>query len=143
MALAFYDDQKVAFGALSLRTFHDGHLGGSYESLVYLRNSDSGKYYTNLSVHLEIDSYEDIGEFGTSGWAVKYIYGERRPTEDEWDRVRSGDAIAIPDIGNTLAADTFTYHPVWVRVFCPGLEPAQIRDNQTMKVFFFERNVGA
>jgi hypothetical protein len=143
MALSFYDDTQTAFGTNSLRTVHNGHLGGSYESLTYLRNGDSGKYYKNITVHLVLDSYEDIGELGTSGWGVKFIYGERRPTEDEWDQVRSGTTIAIPDIGNTLAADTSTYHPIWVRVFCPGNEPAQIRETQTLRVYFFERNVGA
>lgn len=143
MGLAFYDDSKTLFGVSPLRTFHDGHLGGSQEKLIYLRNDDSAKYYTNITVHLEVDSYEDFGPFGTTGWGVKYIYGERRPTEAEWDEVRAGDAIAIPDIGDTSLADTFTYHPIWVRVYCPGGEPAQIRENQTIKVFYFERNVGA
>lgn len=143
MGLAFYDDQKVVFASSPLRTFHDGHLGGSQEKLIYLRNDDVSKYFTNLTVHLAIESYEDLGPFGTTGWGVKFIYGERRPTESEWDEVRAGDAIAIPDIGSTLIADTFTFHPIWVRVFCPGNEGAQIRENQTIQVFFFERNVGA
>lgn len=143
MALNFYDDSKLLFGALPLRTFHNGHQGGAHESLVYLRNDDSGKYYKNVTVHLRLDSYEDAGELGTSGWGVKFIYGERRPTEEEWEQVRPGDSIAIPDIGDTLAADTSTYHPVWVRVYCPGKEPAQIREVQSLRVYFFERNVGA
>jgi len=143
MALSFYDDGKVIFGVAKLRTFHDGHLGGSQEKLVYLRNADVGKYYTNITVHLAVTSYEDVGVLGTTGWGVKFIYGERRPTEDEWDQVRAGDAIALPDIGSTTLADTSTYHPIWVRSFCPGGEPAQLRENQTIQVFRYARNVGA
>lgn len=143
MGLAFYDSTKTLFATLPLRTIHDGHLGSSQEDIIYLRNDDTAKYYTNLTVTFNVSSYEDIGPFGTTGWGVKFITGERRPTEAEWDEVRAGDAVAISDIGSTLIADTFTYHPIWVRVICPGGEPAQIRDNQTIEVFFFERNVGA
>ena len=143
MALAFYDDTKTLFSTDPLRTFHDGHLGGSQEHLIYIRNDDVAEYYTSLSVHLSVSSYEDLGPFGTTGWGVKFIYGERRPTEDEWDQVRAGDSITIPDIGSTALADTFTYHPIWVRVVCPGAESAQIRSNQTIKVLYFDRMVGA
>jgi hypothetical protein len=143
MALSFYDDTQTLFGLSPLRTFHDGHLGGSHEKLIYLRNADVAKYYTNITVHLSVDTYEDLGVLGTTGWGVKFVYGQRQPTEGEWDQVRAGDAIAIPDIGSTTLADTSTYHPIWVRVFCPGETAAQIRENQTVQVFYFERNVGA
>lgn len=143
MALSFYDDTQTLFGVSPLRTFHDGHLGGSHEKLIYLRNADVAKYYTNITVHLSVDTYEDLGVLGTTGWGVKFVYGQRQPTEGEWDQVRAGDAIAIPDIGSTTLADTSTYHPIWVRVFCPGETAAQIRENQTVQVFYFERNVGA
>ena len=39
---------------------------------------------------------------------VSLMYGTRRPTEAEWDLVRSGDGIQIPDIETTEAADTST-----------------------------------
>ena len=71
------------------------------------------------------------------------VYGTRRPTEAEWDLVRSGDGIQIPDIGTTEAADTSTNHPVWVRVYCPAGEPADIRESMQVKVTYYERLVGA
>ena len=143
MGLAFYDDGQTLFAGNPLRTFHDGHLGSSQDKLIYLRNNDVAKYYTNITVHHTINTYEDLGPCGTTGWGTKFMYGQRRPTEAEWDEVRSGDPISIPDIGSTSIADTFTYHPIWIRVTCPGNESAQARDNQAIQVFFLEQNVGA
>jgi hypothetical protein len=142
MALAFYDSDLVALATDPLRTFHDGHLGGSYEIMVNIRNDDVAKYYTNNQVFIELLSYNDFGEYGTSGWSAKLMFGARQPTEAEWDIVRSGDSISIPDIGTTLVADTSTYHPVWLRIFAPAGNVAQIRDNQRIRLFYFERALG-
>jgi hypothetical protein len=147
MGLAFYDSTQTVFSAVGTtygpqRTHHDGKLGGADERIVYLRNDDPTKWYSNITVSLELDAYGDVGEFGTTGWSIKFLYGERRPTEAEWDLVRSGDSIEIPDIGTEAAADTSTYHPLWIRVYCPGGESAQIRENQRLRLFAFKRNVG-
>lgn len=142
MGLAFYDSTLAAFTTNPLRTFHDGHLGGAFEILVYMRNDNVTKYYTNNQVFIEVLTYNDFGEFGNSGWSAKLMYGARQPTEAEWDIVRSGDSISIPDIGTTLAADTSTYHPVWLRIYAPAGEAAQIRDNQRIRLYSFERTLG-
>ena len=83
-----------------------------------------------------IGGYLDLGEFGLTGWGIKLMYG-KGSTEAEWDLVKSGDSIGIPDIGSTQAADTFTNHPIWVRIYCPGNESAQIRENIQLKVSYF------
>lgn len=147
MGLNFYDKDKVIFSKVGdifgpERTFHDGYIGSVFENVVYIRNDDPTKWYTNITLVLELSGYGDIGEFGTTGWGIKFLYGERRPTEAEWDLVRSGDAISIPDIGVQDDADTHTYHPIWYRVFCPGGESAQIRENQKLRLLYFKRNVG-
>jgi len=145
MALQLFDGDLVLLTALNpLRSHHDGHLGEAHEQVVYVRNQDAAKYYTSVTLQPElIGAYDDSGEFGTTGWSVKLLYGSRQPTEAEWDAALSGVAISLPDIGSTEAADTFTNHPVWVRVYCPGNEPVQIRENVQLKLRYFERNVGA
>lgn len=144
MALSFYDSDKVVFGAEDvLRSFHDGFNGESNEQIIYIRNDDVARYYTNLVMSYQSLAYDDFGVFGSTGWGTKLMYGERRPTEAEWDLVRSGDPLNLPDIGTTDLADTSTYHPIWVRVICPGGEVAHIRENQTITLSFFERMVGA
>ncbi|MBM88225.1 MAG: hypothetical protein CMQ41_07575 [Gammaproteobacteria bacterium] len=126
-----------------LRSFHNGHTGGSHEQLLFVRNQNPSKYYTNIVLSpVVIGVYDDTeGEFGTSGWGIKLLYGKRRPTEAEWDMVKSGAGIKIPNIGSSEAADTFTNHPVWVRIFCPGGEPAQIRENMQLHITYYTKEV--
>lgn len=144
MSLKLYDDSYAELNTDPLRFFMDGHSGGSDEKLFYIRNQDPKYYYTNITVQpVTTTSYDDNGEFGETGWGVKVMYGKRRPTEAEWDRVRSGDAVVIPDIGSTEAADTFTNHPIWVRYYCPGNVSAQIRESVRLKISYYVRLVGA
>lgn len=126
-----------------LRSFHNGHIGGSHEQLFFIRNQNPSKFYTNITVTpVMIGVYNDSeGEFGVSGWGIKLMYGKRRPTEFEWDMVRSGAGIKIPDIGSNEAADTFTNHPIWVRIFCPGGEVAQVRENMQLHVNYYTKEV--
>jgi hypothetical protein len=140
--LQLYDSTLTTFGTTPLRTFHNGHIGDSHEQLIYIRNQNAAKWYTNVKLTpAMIGGYQDIGEFGTTGWGIKLMYGKRRPTEEEWDLVNSGSAIILPDIGTIEAADTFTNHPVWVRIYCPGGEEAQIRENMQLKLTYLIKEV--
>jgi len=144
MSLTLYDDSYQSIATDPLRFNLNGHSGGSHERLFYIRNHDPKYWYTNVTLQpVTVAGYDDNGEFGETGWGVKVMYGKRRPSEAEWDRVRTGDAVIIPDIGSTHAADTFTYHPVWVRYYCPGSVSAQIREATTLKISYNVRNVGA
>lgn len=154
MALRFFDADKNPFDGLPIvgteenrqgpaRSFSDGRLGGAHEQVTYLRNDDPSTYYTDLVLSYEQEIYNDSGAFGDTGWSVKYLYGERRPTEAEWDEVRSGEPLSLPDIGSALAADTYTFHPIWIRVYCPGDIAAQLRENQRVRLSFQGNKVGA
>ena len=149
--LKILDSDKDAFGAIvnfehqtPLRTTHDGKLGGSYDSLVYVKNDDPTLYYVDITFVPVSSTYDDIdGEWGETGWGLKLLYGERRPTETEWDQVKSGEPIDLPDIGSTDAADTVNYYPIWVRAIVPGMTPAQRKTNVSVKVSYHAKNVGA
>lgn len=141
--LTYYDKDYNVFNGNPLRTVHNGFPGGSCEKLIFIRNEDPANYYTDIVVTYINSVADDYGSLGSTGWSVKFLYGSRPPTEEEWDSVKPGQSIAIPNIGNTLAADTYTYHPIWVRVYCPGQAPAQIREGQTIRIFFNEKKVGA
>ena len=127
-----------------MRSFHNGHVGDAHEQLFFIRNQNPSKYYTNVKVTpIFTGGYTDDGEFGSSGWGIKLMYGKRQPTNQEWDMIDSGASIFIPDIGTCEAADTFTNHPVWVRIYCPGGEDAQIRENMQLDITYYVREVGA
>lgn len=135
MALTIYDSDKVAYST-PVRTHHDGRLGGAHEELLYIKNGDAGKYYTSVRVNYA-HSLPTLGS-----WSIKFIAGERRPTEAEWDVAENGIPITLVDIGDTGAADTSTYLPFWVRVYAPGNSAASKRASQNIVVSAYERLVG-
>tara|TARA_Y100000310_G_C20286697_1_gene625208 strand:+ start:153 stop:611 length:459 start_codon:yes stop_codon:yes gene_type:complete len=140
--LQLLDDSYNSFEENPLRSFHNGHTGDSHEQLFFIRNQNPSKYYTNIKIAPAwIAGYEDKGEFGSTGWGIKLMYGKRRPTEEEWDLVKSGSTIQIPDIGTIEASDTFTNHPIWVRIYCPGGELAQIRENMQLQINYYIKEV--
>jgi len=142
--LQLLNTAQEAFNSDPLRSFHNGHTGDSYEELFYVRNQNPSKFYTGVKVAPAWKGqYDGKGEFGNTGWGVKLMFGKRRPTEQEWDLVDSGSTIQIPDIGTKEAADTFTNHPIWVRIFCPGNEPAQIKDNMELRISYSVKEVGS
>lgn len=122
-----------------LRSFHDGKIGGADLIKVYIKNDDVSKYYVSLKGNIELD----LGEYDYTSWSTKLIAGERQPTEAEWNRVVSGLDIDLPDIGDIDAADTSTYYPIWIRIYAPGSEGAQIRKTQKLKITGLEKTVGA
>ena len=144
MGLSFYNASEVLLDASNpVRARHDGRLGGADEQLLYINNDDPTVYYTDLSIVLESDgSYDELGEYGSSGWSFKFHYGERQPTEAEWDVVRSGEAIDLPDIGTIDTADTSTYLPVWLRVYAPGNIGAQYRTGYRIVINGYPKLLG-
>lgn len=141
MALHWFDDNKDPLSTLQLS--FGGRFGSITESKVYLRNDDSGRYYTNLILSVLSTVYDAQSDFGNSGWSIKFLYGERRPTEAEWDIVRSAEPLGLPDIGSTLAADTYTYHPIWIRTYCPPKSKADIIDDFSLEIVYIDKVVGA
>ena len=142
MALTFYDSDQVAVSGPH-RSFFDGNLGGASDHLIYIRNDDAATYYTNIQVTPLLDGAIDPVAFINSGYGIKFLSGQRRPTEGEWDLVHSGMPIAIPDIGTTLLADTVSYHPFWIRLTVPGGSPAELRENISTRIYAYERQVGS
>jgi hypothetical protein len=139
--LQVYDADLVLLTAL--RSQFDGQLGGDAVQLFHIRNSDALKYFTNISLVYVPGVTNADGVWSDTGWSIKYLYGTRRPTELEWDSISSAQSVVIPDIGDTNAGDDSTYHPVWLRVYCPGNLDAHRRLGHTLKISYQDRVVGA
>lgn len=148
--LKILDENQAEFGTVvsnlysdKLRFSGNGKIGFSSDKLIYITNDDPTKYYTNITVSPMSVTYDDtLGEWGETGFGVKLILGERRPTEIEWDQIGPGDSIVIPDIGTTDSADIENLTPVWVRVIVPGLTRAQLKSNIRLRLTRQEKNLG-
>jgi hypothetical protein len=130
-------------GSQKFRPVIDGNLGGTHEEKIYIRNDSVTQYFIGITLALISTAYDGVGENGYSGIGFKFISGERRPTEAEWDEAVSGATITIPDIGTVDAADTYTYYPVWVRVYVPGNTDASVIENFILRLYYFPKIVGA
>lgn len=146
MSLAIYDENQVLLPATDgildspLRTFHDGYPGGSYAFKIYIRNSNASLFFTDVTLVYSSDVGIDTGPLGNSGWSIKFAYGENEPTEAEWDNIVDAEDLILPAIGGVGTPD-LTYYPVWIRVYCPGTTPAQIRVNQRVYINYVQDNV--
>lgn len=139
MSLGFYDEE---IAVLTVERFSvDGRLGGPQESVVFLRNDDPAVYYTDVTATVQMEESDVWGEFAETGWSIKLIYGDRQPTETEWDQVASSNVLEMPDIGEEAAADTDSYFPIWIRLFVPGNIPAQRKTNLKITVTATDRLV--
>lgn len=142
MALIFLDENLNELNGMPLRTSHDGHLGEAKEMLFYIRNRKADVFYRNIFITPLFDnSYYSYEDFELSKWSVKLMYGTLQPSEDEWDEIESGSSISVPNIGTIEGADTFTNHPIWIRVYCPGLTPSQIKKNIYFQIEYKEEKV--
>lgn len=141
--LKFLKSNEEEYGNDKLQTTHNGKLGGTYDQLIYIQNDDPTVYYTDISIYPVSSTYDDIrAEFGETGFGVKLLNKADKPSELEWDTVRAGEPIYLEDIGSTNGADITSLSSIWVRVICPGLTPAQIKSNMSIKCVFSVKQLG-
>lgn len=125
-------------------TTHNGYTGGSYEFVFYLKNSDASLYYTNILVKPEFPTTELIPNniLSESGWSIKLSFGsDFQLTEKEWNEIQINEEVSIPDIGNSQSANTDSYFPINVRVYCPGKTESQIRNDLSLSLRYIQNVV--
>lgn len=125
---------------LELVTTHNGFTGESNEKLFYLRNTEANKYYENIKVSVVFPVAEKPADafYTTTGWSVKLKYGSEQPSEEEWAEINVNETLSIPAIGTSELADTTSYKPIWVRVYCPGYTDPTIRTDISLNVSYKE-----
>ena len=140
--LEFFEKKDNNFLPLTeLVTTHNGYTGGSSERVLYLKNDDAGLYYTHISVEVVFPVFEKAADdlYTNTGWSVKAKYGSEQPSEEEWNSINVNEAIQLPDIGGDDNADTTTYHPIWIRVYCPGYTDPTIKKDVSLKISYIEK----
>jgi hypothetical protein len=98
----------------------DGRAGGSYEKLLYVRNSDITYEYSNITLTVEqLSGAIDLIN-GTRGFSFKLHEGDTQPTTEEWASINVANEIDIPDLD-----DIVTFAPFWIRLEVPRNVPVQ------------------
>lgn len=126
----------------SLQTTHNGFTGGHDEVLFYVKNLHEEFYYTDIKLEVVMPDLTEGEIFTTSGWSIKLKYGSEQPTDKEWGDILVNNEISIPNIGTQFIPDTTTYHPIWIRVFCPGHTSPKIKRDMNFKLKYFKKLVG-
>jgi len=117
-----------------VQTTHNGREGEIVERLLFLRNDDSDKYYTNITIDpIDTDGDDDTNLTDT-GWAVRLSPGALQPSEAQWQTVTPSDPIEMEDVGVDSAADTTTYFPFYYRIEVPRNTRVQTKTDITLSI---------
>ena len=109
----------------------DGTTGGTIEKRLYLRNSSTLYYYTNIKVQ-PIANGDNVVNTGDFYWKLKA--GDAQPLLAEWNTITAGDEIDLSDLGNASNADISSYLPFWVKISVPVNTSIQVFDNVTLRI---------
>jgi hypothetical protein len=127
-----------------ITTVHDGKEGDDKTVLLYLRNTDNTKWYSNIRitpVDLEdANPYGDVA-YSETGWGVKLSKGGTEPTEAEWEDIDWGEYIDMDNVGSDSVGDSTTYFPFWYLISCPPNTDAQNKVDIVFQVAFTENAV--
>ena len=127
-----------------ITTTHDGKEGDEKSILLYLRNDDSTKWYSNITITpvdlVDANPYGDVA-YDETGWGVKLNKGGTEPTEAEWDDIDWGEVISMDNIGSDGSGDSTTYNPFWYYISCPPNTNAQNKTDIVLKVEYTENTV--
>ena len=129
MALKLYAHPDAGFpytDRVPFTTTFDGRVGGSIDKLVYVRNDDLKRWYSDITVQAfdpDGDSMTDNSVPGFN-WKLEQSDIELHPVE--WGLIAYGNTLYMDsDIGDSLSGDIVTFLPVWVRVTVPNNLPIQ------------------
>jgi hypothetical protein len=125
-------------------TVHDGKMGTTTSVLLYLRNNDSSKYYTNIRIFPtdleETNSYSDV-MYDETGWGVKLSAGGTEPSEAEWENIDWGNEIQMSNIGTSSVGNTTTYYPFWYLISSPPNLDAQAKIDIALTTYYTDNAV--
>lgn len=147
MALKIYESANPAASFSTDSSFDnaithsiDGLVGGTIEKKYYVRNSDSGKYYTSITLLPFLSSGIDIIG-GTNNFSWKIYAGSIQPTAQEWATISDGNTISLDDLGSSGSPNTSSYLPFWLRIQVPKNVPIQSFETVKLRIVATEHNV--
>ena len=107
----------------------NGDFGDVIEKKLIIRNDDSNKYYTSVTIQSTPSELTSRGNpsYPNAPFKVKIKIQETQPTKSEWDLIEAGANSTTFSIGTSVLADT-NDHGFWVRLETPAnLRVGEIR----------------
>jgi hypothetical protein len=98
----------------------DGRLGGKIDQVIYIRNDNKDRWYSDIVVYPQHVDGEDIPLFEEDGYFMKMMEKDIAPVEEEWAAPVEGQGVFLSEsLGNSSFGDIVTFVPVWVRIAIP------------------------
>lgn len=97
----------------------DGRTGGYKEIQLFVRNNDTTKFYSGVTLSLEDTTPKNITTNTAEGFAWKLSAGDTKPTLNDWLNTAAGNTIALDNIGATGDPDISTFLPFWIFIEIP------------------------
>lgn len=126
-----------------VQTSHDGTNGEVVEKKLFLRNSDTNFFYTDISLTPFPSRKTRVGDiqYPEAFVGFKIITQEVQPTANQWLAAESGDTVDFEDIGDSSQGDN-GYKPFWVQIEIPPGTRAQTIVDIAINVQADENPVG-
>ncbi len=123
-------------------TVHDGRVGDTVLTQLFVRNDNVAQYFTNIVVSMvQDDAGTDELDGTTTGWGVKLLKSNVEPAKVQWDFTSFNNSITLDNIGSASLGDTSTYQSFWLLVQCPPQEAPDVKKNLKVRVTFLENAV--
>jgi len=123
-----YDEKNDLYKEISrngmqtnpIKTSNDGVNGETVEKKLYLRNTDTNLYYTNIQVKATPSEKVRVGDisYPEAFIGFKIVQSDTQPARNEWLSVESGNTAQFSSIGTSEEGDN-SYYPFWVQVTIP------------------------
>ena len=113
----FLEISKNGLQTNPIQTTHNGTDGQVVEQQLFLRNDDTGFYFTNIEMFPIPLRKVKVGDINYPEAFIRFkiIVQDEQPTESEWLAIESGNTINFDDIGDTNGGDD-SYKPFWIQV---------------------------
>jgi hypothetical protein len=115
---------------------HDICDGSWYTQKLYIRNSDSNVYYTNIRIELSLEDNPT-----SNGHLYMLFAGNIEPTALEWSMIHVNDSIDISNIGAESSPDTTSYVPFFLRTYLPAQQTTGYMTEVSLVIYAIEEPV--
>ena len=127
-------DNSGSTGVHAFTVTLDGRAGGIRQYRLFVRNDDSARSFTGLTVQPIATTSPSVVDGTTTGFTWKLFAGDKQPTDAQWGTVTAAAVISLSNIGTSTVSDIASYLPFWVRVEIPRNTSVQVLRNVVLKV---------